>query len=423
MSNASRDDQAAVPAFSPGVRSQILKLLTPQQRAGAIQWNQDIHPSGSGLELQEIQTALDNYVDWGAIRKALEAQSKGGSGALYSDAELVVEAIHQFQQRCFIDPGESDGKAGEHTLDSLGLTQHRLPGSVDIPNHTAQGILSAMNNDIQKETQGEFSATNWFDNMVSPSFLGRTVKNGIHVVLARKLRRAERYLLSLPAYQGVPPVALGSALGIKEELKGARPKDGGKSMHLFGLAVDINYTGNPWVAGSVDAAHGSNEVFTAVMRRASLLISGEAEDFDAKYLWALYPKPTTQIYRAIASKSQDLQKYFELAKNKAKIRDLLAQPHLPDGIIEPGESMDHGVDRWCQIISQDLADLQKEGSSFHGHSSPAEGFLNLHEDLVTSLRDHSKLAWGAVDFGPRQSGDMMHFDDRREGVGLLIRKF
>jgi hypothetical protein len=28
-----------------------------------------------------------------------------------------------------------------------------------------------------------------------------------------------------------------------------------------------------------------------------------------------------------------------------------------------------------------------------------------------------------VDFGARESGDMMHFDDRREGVGLLIHNY
>jgi hypothetical protein len=423
MPNPPRDDAVCVPEFSPQVRGQILNLLTPQQRAEAIQWNQARYPDASGLELREIQTALDNYVDWGAIQKAMEAQSKDYPKELFPAAGLVVEAIHQFQQRCFIEPRESDGKAGERTLDSLGLTHHQLPDSVDKPNARAQKILNDLDNDIQKQTQKEFSAANWFDNMVSPSFLGRTVKNGIHVVLARKLRRAERYFLSLPAYQGLPPVALGSALGIREEFKGARPTTStGKSMHLFGLALDINYTGNPWVAGARDVSSDANEEFIATMRRASLLISGKADGFDAPYLSALSQKPTTQIYQIISSKNQDFRRYFELAVDKEKLGQLLARPDIPSGAIETGESLAHAADRWQKVISQDLENLRRKGSSFQARD-PAKGFFDLHEDLVTALRDHAGLAWGAVDFGARESGDMMHFDDRREGVGLLIHNY
>jgi len=40
------------------------------------------------------------------------------------------------------------------------------------------------------------------------------------------------------------------------------------------------------------------------------------------------------------------------------------------------------------------------------------GFLNLPRELVVALRDKGYLAWGAMDFGARDSGDVMHFDAR-----------
>jgi len=41
-------------------------------------------------------------------------------------------------------------------------------------------------------------------------------------------------------------------------------------------------------------------------------------------------------------------------------------------------------------------------------------------DLVIALRDQAGLAWGAVDFGTRESGDVMHFDARRDGIGRTL---
>jgi hypothetical protein len=42
--------------------------------------------------------------------------------------------------------------------------------------------------------------------------------------------------------------------------------------------------------------------------------------------------------------------------------------------------------------------------------NPARGFLTLPRMLVVALRDFGKLRWGACDFGPAESGDIMHFD-------------
>jgi len=46
---------------------------------------------------------------------------------------------------------------------------------------------------------------------------------------------------------------------------------------------------------------------------------------------------------------------------------------------------------------------------FDSSRDPTFGFLSLREEIVTGIRDQT-LRWGAVDFGPTQCGDVMHFD-------------
>lgn len=61
-----------------------------------------------------------------------------------------------------------------------------------------------------------------------------------------------------------------------------------------------------------------------------------------------------------------------------------------------------------------------KNSATFGGRDPLKGFLNLHPDLVYALREVAGLAWGAIDFGPRACGDIMHFDLRTQGVGKVI---
>ncbi|WP_264653279.1 hypothetical protein [Actinoplanes cyaneus] len=38
------------------------------------------------------------------------------------------------------------------------------------------------------------------------------------------------------------------------------------------------------------------------------------------------------------------------------------------------------------------------------------GFLDIPRDVVLALVTVGGMRWGASDFGPRESGDIMHFD-------------
>jgi hypothetical protein len=305
---------------------------------------------------------------------------------------------------------------------------------VDTPNTGAQCRLNGVSGDISAAAGGDITAGNWFRNMVNPSFMGRRFRNGVHVGLIRKLRVAENHLLQQATYSGLTPVELGRALGIEEEHKGARPSATGRSMHTFGLAVDIGYGRNPWVAGQHfdrDAAGNpatpgdqaiqrANQQFTEAMNRAALLISGVSVNFTPDFLHGLRTNSTAKIHATLSQMSEALRLYLRLHNNPADIQRKITERRLAGtaGIVNAGETEAQAAARWGRLIAGDRANLRRADSNFTGRD-PENGFMNLHLDLVIALRDVAGLAWAAIDIGDRESGDMMHFDDRIAGVGRI----
>ena len=163
--------------------------------------------------------------------------------------------------------------------------------------------------------------------MMNPSFLGRRFGSGVHLVLVRKLRLAETHLLAQSAYGGMTPVELGRALGITQDHRGARPNAQSGGMHAFGLACDIEYAGNPWIAGQHierDKATGdpteagatteaANAQFSRAVNRAALLVSGARLNFTAAYLDGLKSRPTAEIHDELSRRSEDLKSYLALS--------------------------------------------------------------------------------------------------------------
>lgn len=432
LAEATPDGAAAVPPFAVAKRSEIATpLLDAAKNAAAAAWNTAKHPADSGIAPDELLAALANYVDLAAVASAMTTAGFTAPGA---DA-VCAEAIHQFQKKCFVDSRQHDGKAGESVLDSLGFVSRRGLHTVDQVNTNAQGRLTRSATAIAAAAGGGITAGNWFEHMMNPSFLGRRFGNGVHVVLVRKLRIAESHLLSQPGYRGMTPVELGHALGLTQDHGGARPNAAGGGMHSFGLAADIEYTGNPWIAGQhverdkqtrQPTAAGertlvANREFIAAANRAALLVSGVTVDLTAAFLDGLRSRTTGDVYDVLASRNGDLKAYLTAADDLDAIRRHLAARRAAGtaGVVNPGESTDAAAARWRAAIRADLARLRAADSNFAPGRDPTRGFLNLHRDLVIALRDAAGLAWGAVDFGASESGDVMHFDCRRDGVGRV----
>jgi peptidoglycan hydrolase-like protein with peptidoglycan-binding domain len=425
------DVAAAVPPFEPAERTTIVEpLLSARASAKAVAWSNKVHPATSGVTLNEIRGALGSYVDPTTVQAAIDRQNKrnpddpidASSTTTYA---VLVECVHQFQKKCYRDKREHDGQAGESTLDSLGLIAR--VGSefrrADRGHANAQQRLHDRDKEIKSVTANEFSAANWFNRMADPSVFGMRTKlgHGLHVVLVRKLRQAERHLLTLPRFRGKTPAALGHALGLSEKHGGARPtQTGSTSVHTFGLAIDIAYLANPWVRRAAS--------WHALQRAASLVSGTSLRQASApEYFSSLRLDParsTGQIWDEVQQRNAELITYIGLEGDALALRAALqsGQARGTAGLVNSGESLADAVARWRTQIGRDRQALA--GGDFAGHEPPGKGFLTHARDLVIALRDHGCLAWGAVDLGPGAlgSGDIMHFDARIDGAGRALTK-
>lgn len=408
------DASVAVAPFSAAPR---VRLLGPKQNAAAMAWNKRMHPAESGVDPDLIRARMDGHVDVEALRQLINEQNAKVAaadrievGSLPIDAAFV-EAVHQYQHYCFAEDALVDGKAGAATLDSLGLVRRSGLRHSDA-NEKQRRYLKEKAQAISRATGGEFKADTWFDDFVNPSFLGWTFRHGVHPILVRKLRAAEAALLSMKQYQGYTPRRLGRELGITERHGGSRPEDATMSMHTVGLAIDINYTGNPWIGG---------KNFAEVMRNAILLISGETVDFTSAHLHSIRKNSTADIADELRKRSNELVEYLRLISHAQQLHDKLDARRSTKSVWKQGESIDEAVERWGQTVASDLKKLEKN-AKFGPEHDPRHGFIDLPTTLAVALRDTACLAWGAVDFGDKQSGDVMHFDCRPDGVGRVLNR-
>lgn len=417
------DASVAVPAFSAANRARASAMLLHREaNAAAMRWNQSRHPRVSGVDPEHIRTDLARYVDLEAVARRIRDHNHAhpltpiDEGTPPIDA-VFVQAVHQFQASVFLESSQADGLAGESTLASLGITGFRGTRMNTVARANPGALKRLRKIRVSAATGGEYRAADWFEGMVNPGFLGWRFRKGVHLLLVRRLRTAEAWLLSLPEFRGMTPVELGRALGFdeqREEHKGARPFSASSSMHTYGLALDVRYTANPWVRGAA---------FTAALKRAALLISGVkiTQQTAAAFFGGLGSDPslsTREIFRILARRNEDFRAYLALHDDPAPLPALL-EARVADGTFEKAASLR----RWRWLVWRDVRRMRATDSPFRGGSGlrdPRKGFLDLPEELVVALRDKACLAWGAVDFGPGASGDVMHFDARVCGIGARL---
>ncbi len=259
---------------------------------------------------------------------------------------------------------------------------------------------------ILKQAFPNRDPADWYDNFTSGlRFLGRPIRDPIHITLAEHLRKIERELVEKYGGPDQDPVVAGRAVGLDDDemIIGARdyPTSAPISMHLFGLALDVNYTRNPFIGAS------ANDVF----RRAGQLVHGKAAAWQAN-----------MTHAQLTELNKTLTDYFKLAKDPGTLKDKLRDATGP----WPGMKLEDAQ----QLIEADLSAKPvsaKEAKRKGIKPSPGglawrwargdkievvreTGFMNVREELVRGL----KLNWGAA------YGDMMHFDLRNQGDGAKI---
>ena len=353
--------------------------------------------------------------------------------------EIVTEGLHQFQLKCSNDTkSQHDGLLGSHSLDNLGFAFHQ-PRKAYNAKETVKTKFEKLSSAIKEQLKSvpvpalkNIDGRNWYSYRSNPVIFGRKGGRnyGYSDLFVFELRKAELLLYTIkwkklqdlfdadffkfndlnPAIQNIANLAktygvltekgkvprlLGTVLGINEDHADLRePTSGGSGFHFSGLAMDINYSLNPYVCHDYG------------LRRLT-----EGIDHGIKT-----GKLTDPVYADI-KKYRESQRFFEQLKSKttAEIHDILLPIHT--AFIEyhkiKGTS---GTVQWSDVFRDSSGAIVDDKPS---KRPPGVGFLNLDKDMVVILRDTVKLAWGALDFGTGGygNGDIMHFDLRPSIVG------
>ena len=389
------EEEAQKDPLPPSVGSiDVASFLPPAKSTGITKLNRE-QVRKSGLTVDAILAALRSAIDVEAIRVALDSYNAKHPESQYTISNqgnsavdaLFTEAVHQFQRANYLNPNEHDGIIGVSTLDTLGFIHHGF--RQHLPSQNFYGKIHHLDNvasSIPQLTSGEFTAANWFDSIFTPAWLGVRITDGIHPLLFRKLQEAELWLKTQDKYRALTPAALGRALGFNASTRfsAGRFSAGNQAMHGVGLAIDIDPTSNPWIgAGWVQ----SDERYRMIeaLRKAS----GDS---------SLPGKTIFEYLDSIAGASgNDTRETYQTLKRRSDEFVAYLKTH------------------------QEESAYWKKSLTFY-YGNPLNGFVNLHADLVYALRQIAGLAWGAVDFGPRASGDIMHFDMRTIGVGKLLAR-
>lgn len=279
--------------------------------------------------------------------------------------------------------------------------------------------------------------------------------NGLLPVFLEKLRAAETAVAA--SQNGGQPIAgeewrtrfgITSVGGLRFNASG-----GPASTHGWGLAIDINYRGAPFVMHEsreqdLDAQLGP------VYHRIAWLILGHASQIPEAITRAQRSDDTRQWFRALQAESEAMRRYFQMMRDPNDINWNTVYEDVTDAIwanLGLGPMPNPGDPQQAQVavrdvlrrqMAQDYATLGAAGGADVGGGvmtptlpavqrrpdaqgnrgaadrpfasrDPAQGFLDLNEEVVVALRAQSGVRWGAIDFGG-ESGDVMHFDIRGE---------
>ena len=251
------------------------------------------------------------------------------------------------------------------------------------------------------DASGQGTVATWFGDIKKGTFLGIGLR--VHKALGDRLTRAETALVNdakvNPGKKSATDLGADLQMYVStSDLREPAKAVGGTSlsMHTFGLAVDLNYKGNPFIGNAGAAAPDA-------IRRATSLVLGTATDVTT----ALGDAQTS--YTTLKSASDALKTYFSY-RVPANLPALTAQVSAHKAAA--GEPAD--LAGWQAQIAADHEALAGKGD-FKKHKPPEEGFLDLNESVVLALSG-AGLTWGGT--YPTDK-DIMHFD-LREAEGAKI---
>lgn len=299
-----------------------------------------------------------------------------------------LNALAKAEKKNKLKPGEEKELADLRTLKDRVETTNRAIKRKDV-----EEII---------DEAGLGTVASWFGDIKKGTFLGIELR--CHKALADRLDRASTALVNDATVNPSKKNAKDLGADLKmyastSDLRQPAKAVGGSSlsMHTFGLAVDLNYKGNPFIGNAGDAAPNA-------IRRATSLVTGTASNVTTSL------GDAQASYTALKAASDAMKKYFSY-RDPANLTALTTavQGHTA----AKGEPTD--LAGWQKQIEADYTALKDKGD-FKKHKSPEEGFLDLNESVVMALVG-AGLTWGGTYGGDK---DIMHFD-LRQGDGAKIQ--
>ncbi|MGB3691108.1 MAG: hypothetical protein WBG70_06390 [Spirulinaceae cyanobacterium] len=273
----------------------------------------------------------------------------------------------------------------------------------------------------------------WWDNFTTLQLFGKSV-GSVYVEFAKLLKNAESLAVNEisadPAYlqfleqKGLKAAHsannVGKFLGIKRHssIRKESENSTSQSMHVFGLAIDINYTENPWVSDSsgkegVDKKGNKRktQVLQDFLGRIGLLLNQtlrfEHTNPDK------FNYDVMEVYDHNQVLDEAIEQYFSFLENSPEkdqeLKSFLQQTKASEwrglDIIEAKEKIKSDL----EVMSAWWSRKNKQ------ESVQKHGLMDLDRRLVSAMGAVG-LDWGG------KYGDFMHFDMRNAGIGKKIQK-
>lgn len=250
-------------------------------------------------------------------------------------------------------------------------------------------------------------------SLVSVRFLGCSVR--VESSLATVLTKVEaalhdeytRAMLALPG--GAPTQTFAAWHGVRG-VGGYRKAAG---WHGKGLAVDLNYATNGYaVVRSTVGAHvihggeaagarlaGVRRAFADACDRACMALDGAPADLSARKRGESTGAAWDRWHRVSEAVRAYLAPYY-LAADALDVGEADA---IPGVAVPPQVAADYQALRVPLVVG---APSMRPRTT----RNPARCLMDLPRAVVVALCDVGGCRWGGVDFGPSESGDLMHFD-------------
>ncbi len=329
------------------------------------------------------------------------------------EREFALEKAGLFKGKIVVAKIPADKKKREKARQSGGAyVEVKESPSVFMPEiirRARDKALRAGKNDIA----AKLNPDNWFNNFTRDfTFLGRKLKKGqfVHIELGRLLKTLETKFttdLGISDAKKVGDILLKNST---EGISGSRLTSSTAtfSMHMFGLAVDVNYLGNPFVEGGINSKKKPPEEFGDVIAVNNILRNAAALMNTTPVLYNQHVKDKfADRYDYVAALDATIENYFKLLDDSAALDNYLRASNSADwrGLSDKKarEKIQKNLDHLAGFLARkDYKDYFKK-----------HAILDFDKRFVVGM-EKAGLHWGG------DYGDMMHFDLRKTGVGKYV---